>query len=206
MDVDPALKQQCDAAAVWFEHTRIPHAERMIQKLRDNPTDGHLWHATVARQLYEDGTYTITDLEASSGAHDVDIQLNNAINIQVWYGQNVHGHVIEKQFTESGRAHNAKNNYVTRLGGTHTDWDKDREAMFKKLSQLPDDKLGIVLLSAKFIDFHALPEWCDDVPNNKCVVNTMRSLVAVPCCSRDFQRKHEVRKIAGILGYEVAPF
>lgn len=159
MNVNPALKQECDAVALWFEqHADIVHVDRIVQKLRDNPTLGHLWHAEAARAFYKDRTYAITDLEASDGTHDIDIQLDGAINIQTWDGQNVHGHVISNQFTESGRARNDRLGYVTPLGGTHTDFDQDCKVMRKKLSQLPEDKLGFLLLRSEFIDFFIPPE------------------------------------------------
>lgn len=201
---DPALKRECDAAALWFErHPRIVHADRLVQKLRDNPTRGHLWHTEAARALYEDGTYTITDMEASDGAHDIDIQLDGAINIQTWYGQNVHGHVISGQFTESGRARNDKMGYVTPRGGTHSDFDQDHKVMLKKLSQLPGDKLGIVLLRPEFIDFYILPEWLADIPDNKCVINIGLAAGTELCCSPDFLGEDDARAIADILGAPV---
>lgn len=202
--MNPALKQECDAAALWFEqHADIVHADRIVQKLRDNSTPGHLWHAAAARAFYKDGTYAITDLEASDGTHDVDIQLDGAINIQTWYGQHVHGHVISDQFTESGRARNDRLGYVTRLGGTHTDFDQDCKVMRKKLSQLPGDKLGFLLLRSGFIDFFILPEWCKDIPNNKCVINIGPPARTELCCSPNFPGENHARVIAYILGAPV---
>lgn len=204
MDVDPILKRACDAAALWFEqHADIVHADRLVQKLRHNPTHGHLWHAEAARALYEDETYTITDMEASDGTHDIDIQLDGAINIQTWCGQNVHGHVISNQFTESGRARNDKMGYVTPLGGTHSDFEQDHQVMLKKLNQLPNDKLGIVLLRPDFIDFFIPPEWHQDIPNNKCVINIRPAAGTELCCSPDFPGEDRARAIADILGAPV---
>ena len=74
----------------WARDNRdaVPNLGRLYSKMVSEDTDGHYVHAHYARKLHDCVRYTITDIEAATGEHDVDIQLDGRINIQVWHGMN----------------------------------------------------------------------------------------------------------------------
>jgi len=96
--------------------------------------------------------------------------LNGEINIQTWHGQSTTGHIIESQFEQKDKERNIKLGNISPLGGVKIDWDKDCKVMSKKLKQLPDDKFGVVLLLDRFVGVTVLPEWWQEIPDNKCVI------------------------------------
>ena len=199
--------------ADWFEEhqSEIPNCDRLIHKLRKNQQLGHLVNAEFTKRFHEDGAYKVTDVEASDGTHDVDIQLDDRINIQTWHGQNTAGHIIESQFDHKGRERNIRLGNISSLGGVKTDWDKDCEVMSKKLKQLPDDKLGIVLLLDRFVGVTVLPEWWQEIPDNKCVIKLNFTSYdagfqnvygeAIVYHSNNFQQMEEAKRVIASLGF-----
>lgn len=213
MDIDPEDLKKMEDLAKWFEEhkTEIPNSDRIIHKLRSDKQLGHLVNAAFAKQFHEDGTYKVTDIEASNGIHDVDIQLDSRINIQTWHGQSTAGHIIESQFDSKGRDRNMQLGNISLLGGVKTDWDKDCQVMSKKLKQLPDDKFGVVLLLHRFVGVTVLPEWWEEIPDNKCVIklfdvsydqsNEVKYGIAIVYHSNSFRYLEETKKIISVLGY-----
>ncbi|MEM3172826.1 MAG: hypothetical protein QXE82_04720 [Candidatus Nitrosotenuis sp.] len=134
----------------------------------------------------------------STGQHDVDIELNGAINIQTWHGASV-------------ASHNIARGIVGELGGVPDDWDQNESILKRKLEQLPDDKLGVLLLLQSHTGFHFIPEWHNIIPENKCVISLhTESLepfvvgmipVAEVHMNKNFKNLDEVKKIISAIGY-----
>ncbi|HEX5358718.1 MAG TPA: hypothetical protein VFW99_02255 [Candidatus Nitrosotalea sp.] len=196
--------------ASWFERhgKEIPNIDRLILKLRKDQQVGHLVNAEFVKRFHEDPIYAITDVESSDGTYDVDIQLDNRINIQTWHGQSTAGHLIEHAFEPRDKAWGGREGNISPRGGVKTDWDTDENVLFRKLNQLPNDKLGIVLLHERFIGFTFLPEWMQKIPQNKCVIKFFNEIhdsqvygVAVSYYSDKFQFLDEIKQIISSLGY-----
>ena len=128
------------------------------------------------KKFHEDATFSVTNVEDSTGVHDVDIELDDKINIQTWHGQSTAGHIMEAQFDKKGRERNDRLGNITPLGGVKTNFKNDCDVMNKKLAQLPDDKLGIVLLLNRFIGLVILPEWWEEIPPNKCLIQLIDNM------------------------------
>lgn len=213
METRPNDLQKMSELANWFEQNqdKIPNADRLIHKLRHDQQLGHLVNAQFAKRLHEDGTYKVTDIEASTRIYDVDIELNGKINIQTWHGQSVAGHIMESQFDKKGRERNIGLGNISPLGGVKTDFDKDCQAMKKKLEQLPDDKFGVVLLLDRFVGVTVLPEWWMEIPDNKCVIKLNFTSYdidfnniygeAIVYHSDNFQQMEEAKNIIKSLGF-----
>lgn len=199
--------------ASWLQQHKdeIPNSDRLIHKLKHNQQLGHLVNAEFVKRFHEDGSYKITDVEASDGTHDVDIELDGTINVQTWHGQSTAGHIMYSQFDKNGKERNTRLGNISDLGGVKTDWDKDCKVMVKKLNQLPDDKFGIVLLLDKFVGVTVLQEWWQEIPENKCVIKLNFSSYdagfqnsygeAVVYHSDNFTSLEEAKKIINSLGF-----
>lgn len=199
--------------AEWLEQhaDKIPNSDRLIHKLRHDQQVGHLINAEFVKKIFENGMYSITDVENSTDIHDVDIELDGIINIQTWHGQSTAGHIMEAQFDPRGKERNEKLGNISKLGGVKTNWDKDCETMKKKLSQLPDDKLGIVLLLDRFVGVTILPQWWEEIPDNKCLIKLDFTSYdmgfenvygeAVVYHSEKFQQMNEIKKFINSIGF-----
>ncbi|GBE18020.1 hypothetical protein BMS3Abin16_00608 [archaeon BMS3Abin16] len=145
----------------FFEHNKIsiPNIELLINKLKNDRKDGHIVHAVFVRRFFEGSDFEVTDIEKHNG-YDVDIELDNYINIQVWHGGSVASHNISRMMANS----------VEVSGGVPTDWDKDKKVIFKKLGQLPDNEPGFVICYHSGIGISFLPEWYPKIDDNKAVI------------------------------------
>ena len=118
---------------------------------------------------------------------------------------------MEAQFDQQGRERNLREGNISPLGGVRTNWDKDYEVMFKKLNQLPDRNLGVVLLLDRFVGVDILPWWWEKIPANKCVVKLNHTSYdagfenvygeAVVYHSDNFKEMDEVRKMIDVIGF-----
>lgn len=199
MDNNSELISRCKRLGEMLEKTHIPNKDRLIQKLRAEPTQGHCIHTEFVMRFHEDGTYRVTDVENTGVGYDVDIELDQKINIQVWAGASV-------------AAHNGNLGKVSELGGVFDDWEQNASVLKKKLAQLPNDKLGILLLHQSETGFEFLPEWHGDIiPSNKCVLelNTENleplvmdkyQMVTIRM-NKDFKNIDEVKRIISAIGY-----
>lgn len=179
---------------------KIPHVEKLIKKLRNGKEqEGHFVHALILRNIFESKKFPITDVEDDDGNYDIDIELDNSINIQVHYGA-------------STAWYNSERGNVSSLGGVPRDWDKDKEVILKKINQLPTKDLGILFQVSRGTGMMILPEWIDELPNNKVIVLThyeQRGVimgVAEVYCSKEFEKEKKVTKIIQAAGYSVKGF
>ena len=204
MDPEPDLQQKYALLAGLFKSSNIPHADRLVRKLSNNPHDCFL-NAITAWALHKNGTYAVTDLEVRDGTRDVAIQLDHDINMQSCDEVEV----FEDQSYES-----------TNKAGTRAGRDRNREIVLGKLGLLPDDGLGILLVWSEFA-IPGLQNCIKDMPANKCVMNidgaavihyarqwlpwpTPHNLstggVAMIYHARDFKETERLGRIAGMLG------
>ena len=186
----------------------VPNLDKLCNKLVSEGTDGHYVHAYYAKKLHECGRYRITDIEASTGEHDVDIQLNGNINIQVWYGMNTHGYIMEAQLRSGTPKSDAIGKHLgtpTDLGGVPTNLEGDGKKILKKLAQLPDDTLGILLLHSGRFGYW-VPLDPEDIPANKCILN-INSIGSATGLHRppSFSHSEEINSIAKCLDLHVIP-
>ncbi len=176
------IKRRCaEIANELQQYLRIKGVDSLIKKLKDDPSNGHLLHAQIALILNKSKKFQITHIERNEKINnhniDVDIELNNNINIQVWYGQN-----LSQQITNC--LANAKENNVgingkiykikVRRGGIKTVCDEDSD-ISKKIDQLPNKNLGLVICHnlAMFIS----PEWVEQqLSENKAIVDIFYNL------------------------------
>ena len=218
----------------WLESrvTKIPNVEKLIKILRSNPNEDHLIHAQFIKLFFNDGTYQITDVEKKSNVKpstDIDIELDNTINIQVYHGTTPTNNFIFNQddpqtINRYRESLNMKpdETLISPSGGVRTSEDNNDKPLFKKLSQIPNDKLGIVFLMTKIFEYNLLPESCNKIPKNKCVIvfscskfNRLLQAyeylncdfeniegIATVFCSDAFQHIKEIKKIIKILGFE----
>ena len=218
----------------WLESrvADIPNVKKLIKILRSNPKEDHLIHAQFIKLFFNDGTYKITDVEKKSNGKpstDVDIELDNTINIQVYHGTTpTNNFILNQDDPETINRYleslNIKSDgiLISPSGGVPASEDNNEKPLFKKLSQIPNDKLGIVFLMTKAFEYHLLPESCNKIPKNKCVIifncskfnNLLQAYEYLNCdfeniegiatvfCSEDFQHIEEIKKIIKILGFE----
>lgn len=181
----------------------IPHLDRLHSKLVAEGTDGHYVHAYYVYKLHNCGRYKITDIEATTDEHDVDIQLDGRINIQVWYGMNKHGHgalSLLEPGTAKSKAIEKDMGTPTDLGGLPTDLENDEKKIRSKLAQLPDDALGILLLHSGPIEYW-IPIPSEEMPAGKCIVKISPITPGAElCCPPGFDRRGEVEDIARCWG------
>ncbi len=183
--------------------TRVPNMDRLYDKMASGGSYGHYVHAHYARRLHDCARYRITDIEASTGGHDVDIQLDGWINIQVWHGMNAHGHILAAQLhpgTPQSIDVGQRLGVPTNLGGVPTHLEHDGAKVRKKLAQLPDDTLGILLLHGGPFAYH-IPTSPEAIPASKCILNICgRGATSELHCSSAFDHDDEVRNVADCLG------
>ena len=204
MNPEPDFQQKCARLAKAFENSGIPHADRLVQKLLNNPNECFL-NAITAWTLHKDGTYTVTDLEVRDGTRDVAIELNHDISMRSC-GEMA---VFEDGYKSDNKA------------GARTERDQNRNAVLEELGRLPDDGVGILLAWSEF-KIPGLQDCVKDMSANKCVLNiegaavmhharqqlpwhTQRNLSAGNAAmiyhAQDFQGTEHLGRIADILGY-----
>ena len=193
----------------WVEVNRhtVPNLDRLYRKMVNGGTDGHYVHAYYARKLHGCGRYTITDIEATAGGHDVDIQLDDRINIQVWHGMNTYGHIL-KSLLKPDDPQNMdvirRLGSTTKLGGVPTDHEHDEKKIRAKLAQLPDDAPGILLLHGGPLSYD-IPIPPKDMPANKCIINVNSATgMAELHCSPQFRHLEDAKGVVGCLGIGLA--
>ena len=184
----------------------MPGLDRLYSKLAGEGSDGHYVHAHYVCKLHCCGRYKITDVEATTDEHDVDIELDGRINIQVWRGMNTYGHVLDsllKPDTPKSRAVGRRLGLPTKLGGVPTDFESDEKKIRAKLAQLPDDAPGILLLHNGPLSYH-IPIPPEDLPANKCIIN-VNSATGVPELLRapGFGHLEDAVGVAGCLEIEL---
>lgn len=168
-DNEPSVRAE---VLKWAEENQasVPNLGRLYSKLRKEDVDSHYVHAYYAKKLHDCGCYKISDIEVS-GEHDIDIQLNGNINIQVWYGMNTSGHVMESILKADAPGSDDVGKHLgtpTSLGGVPTNFEHDEKKIRKKLDQLPDGTLGILLLHSGRFGYH-VPFPPNAMPPNKCI-------------------------------------
>lgn len=181
---------------------RIPNLDRLCKKLVDNAPDGHYFHAHCVRRLDECGRYKITDIEVTTAKHDVDIQLDGRINIQAHLGMNTGGHVMDASLhpgTPKSESITKRLGSPTEQGGVPTNFDHDEKKIFRKLDQLPDDALGILLVHGDPIPYF-VPIPPAELPANKCIISTYNVICAQLHCSPAFQHREDADGVAYCFG------
>lgn len=193
----------------WAKDNRdaVPNLGRLYSKMVSEGTDGHYVHAHYARKLHDCVRYTITDIEAATGEHDVDIQLDGRINIQVWHGMNKHGHIL-KSLLRPGTPQSAdvirRLGHRTELGGVPTYLECDEKKIRAKLAQLPDDAPGILLLHGSPLSYD-IPIPPKDMPANKCIINVNSATgMAELHCSPQFRHLEDAKGVIDCLGIGLA--
>lgn len=158
MDKSDEIKNRSNEYITYFENNknRIPNIDRLIKRLKRNSPD-EIVHAETVKRLFEGGKFRVTDIEVTNKVGnrntDVDIELNNNINLQIWHGASVSTYNIMKGET----------------GGVRTDWNKDKEIIEKKLKQLPDNEFGLLICYDRYLGINVLPEWIEKIPDNKAI-------------------------------------
>ena len=193
----------------WAKDNRdaVPNLGRLYSKMVSEGTGGHYVHAYYARKLHDCVRYAITDIEAATGEHDVDIQLDGRINVQVWYGMNTHGHILESLLKPDSPKSAAVGRHLgnpTNLGGVPTDLGHDENKIRSKLAQLPDDAPGILLLHGGPFGYY-IPTPPEDMPANKCIINVNSATgMAELHCSPQFRHLEDAKGVVDCLGIGLA--
>ena len=185
----------------------VPNLDRLYSKMVKEGTDGHYTHARYVRKLHDCRRYKITDIEATEGGHDIDIQLDGWINIQVWNGMNRHGHILESLLnpnTPKSKAINKQCGGLADQGGIPTDLDHDEKKLLSKLAQLPNGTLGILLIHGGSFAYWATVD-PKDIPVNKCIIIVnSQTCVAELMYSAGFNYREDVRGVADSIEIELA--
>lgn len=197
----------------WLEEnsSNIPNCEKLIGLLKSDKKAGHIIHAEFVKRFVEGGKFRVTNVEKKN-RHDVDIELNNSINIQVWHGASVSTHNIKKNLENEKpekRVINGKEINIKQWGGgVETNWNKDEEKINEKLKQLPDIGLGLLICYNYHLGIFVLPEWEDNIPVNKVIaelfhVNYGKDIQneARLYHSKDFKDSDLVKEILFSLGF-----
>ena len=199
----------------WVEDNMdsVPNLDRLRDKMVSEGTDGHYVHAYYVCKLHGCGRYKITDIEATGGGHDIDVQLDGRINIQVWYAMNMHGHALDSWLKSDTTKNMAVARHLevptdqggvpTDQGGVPTDLNYDGERVRGKLAQLPDDMLGILLLHGGEFPYYD-PVSSKDIPSNKCtIVVNSQTCRAELRYSPEFSHFEDAEGVADCLGIEL---
>jgi len=167
MDKSDEIKNESNEYIIYFENNkdRIPNIDRLISRLKRNSPD-EIVHAETVKRLFEGGKFRVTDIEVTNKVGnrntDVDIELNNNINLQIWHGASVSTHnIILKRKTSP-------------WGGVETDWDKDEEIIERKLKQLPDNEFCLLICYDRHLGINVLSEWEEKIPDNKAIAKLYR--------------------------------
>ena len=167
----------------WLEDKKseMPGSQKLLKNIRHGETPGHIIHAEFLKLIYNTKKYKITavekNYEKNEKSFDVDIELDNSINIQVWYATGLLNNLImnqEDSKTQTKYRDKLKLSehipIVSEYGDTYHSWENQQKEIMKKNNQLPNDKLGIVWLISQSLEYAILPDFFDHVPKNKCVV------------------------------------
>lgn len=192
------MYQEASVYIQFFENHKndIPNIDRLIKILKSDQKPGHLVHAECVERFFKSNVFKITDIEVKNNNIDVDIELDGNINIQIWHGA-------------STSTHNIRKRKVSNFGGIETDWNKDKEKIKKKLMQLPNDKPGFLLCYNYHIGIVVLPEWENEIEDNKAIIELFHSDYGngiqneARLYSKGFALNNLADKIALALGFKI---
>jgi len=161
----------------YFEELKgeIPGIEKLINKLRkERNKEGHLVHAWLVKKIHESRKFTITAVEKNFNGYDIDIELDNAICIQVWHGASTGFYELMGNLKQAEEKIVKINNREVKVrswgGGVRVDWEKDKNKILDKFNQLPPQNIGFVLCYNRGSGICVLPEWLKDFPDNKALI------------------------------------
>lgn len=188
----------------WVEDNMdsVPNLDRLRDKMVSEGYDGHYVHAYYVRMLHDSRRYKITNIEVTEGEHDIDIQLDGWINIQVWHGMNTFMYALKAMLepnTPKSKAIFKHLGGLTGQGGIPVGLDHDEEKMLSKLAQLPDDMLGILLLHGDQLVWPTVAD--EDIPTNKCIINVNgQNCLGSILYSSEFNNEEDSRGVAYCAG------
>ena len=149
------------------DNLHIPGMDKLYEQItrdgkanHDLDKDGFFFQAQVTRQLAESKKYDITKVEDKGITHDIDIELDGYICLQVWFGGNVVGHDLNRKVKRS--------NLPLVTYSHETCLDKDSKVLEHKLNQINKPTTGggvecpvkiLVAMSRTLLPLHFLPEW-----------------------------------------------
>ena len=193
----------------WARDNRdsVPNLGRLYNKMVSEGADAHYIYAGYVKRLHECKRHRINGIGAPAGGHDVVIQLDDRINIQVWHGMNAHGYVMEGELlpgTPKSDAVRRRLGVPTDLGGVPTDFEYDEKNICEKLAQLPDGTLGILLLCGGRFDYW-VPLQQEEIPASKCILNITNTGFTELHHSPAFGHLEEINSIAECLGLRIIP-
>ena len=169
---------------------RFNEQQRKRGRVFDNA--GHYFQAKVTRWFHEGDYFTITDVEVSSDNYDFDIEIADELGgrycIEVWQGRSKLHHAMRENTVimgvYNGEVHSHEGSVPQRLrdvasdhGAVSMNSKQDLPKVWKKLKQLPDDRIGFLVACRERgvfppersqSDFPVVPLDC--IPDNKCII------------------------------------
>lgn len=141
---------------------------------------GFFLQAALTQNLWNHTTgFPVTNVEHNYEINqtrkiDIDIELDGRFCVQVWSAISTEGLITTGEFDDDSRLKNLQRGLTTKFGGLGGDADRDWIGLEAKLSQLPDDKPGFVVVGypiwPPIYRYRIKPEYCHGMPDNKCVI------------------------------------
>ena len=151
--------------------SEVPGTNHFIGRLKNRRNEDDFIHAQIIKRIYESNKFKITGIDLSLQRYnndkginekfDIDIELNNEYYIQIWHGASYSSHRV-KEIMDSSKSYG---------GGVLSDFLSDRKKIDKKMQQLPNNNLGIVICYPRYgLGGDILPS---NIPKNKAFVEIM---------------------------------
>ena len=174
----------------WIDQTKSTpagssaHLDRLYKKIKGRCEpwkggSGFFFQAELVKNLWDSTSFSVTDVEHNykkNGARniDIDMELNDDLCIQVWSAMKTEGLITLGEFDSNAKLLNLQKGLKTELGGLGGDPDRDWIGLEDKLNQLPDNRLGFVVVGypiwITIHRYHIEPKYCQGIPANKCVI------------------------------------
>jgi hypothetical protein len=151
--------------------SEVPGANHFIEKLKNRRNEDDFIHAQIIKRIFESNKFKITGIDLSLQRYnddkginekfDIDIELNNEYYIQIWHGASYSSHRV-KEIMDSSNSYS---------GGVPSDFLADSKNIDKKMRQLPNNNLGVVICYPRYgLGLDILPS---KIPKNKAFVEIM---------------------------------
>ena len=214
------IMKQCISYSKYFNdlpdrEKSIPGMKSFIKLLCKDFQEGHLLHAKLISKFLPSQKFKITQINKQiiDKKKDIDIELNQNINIQVWYGQNL-SQQLDNCLSSAQEKKVQINDKIIKIkvfsGGIKTIRENDSD-LGKKINQLPDKNLGLVICHNLAMPISS--EWTEQLPKNKAIVDILNTAFGKDFskiygqshiyCSNNFKFSKLTKEILSDIGFPI---
>lgn len=184
-----SYKHRVESSGFKNDARRADELARELCRAFDN--NGHYFQALITKRFHESDQFEITDVEVKDGSYDFDVEIADGRGcrycIEVWLGQTKYSYATKEGtsivgvydggvYSDPGSVPDRLADVASDRGGISIDSEHDLPKIWRKLAQLPGNRVGFLVACRRNgnrillgrTDFPIVPPEC--MPPNKCII------------------------------------